>query len=170
MFNSNPSIRRTQAHLLRIPSTTTVWPDEFLELKILDDAAPEGQVALEPLTDTDCYGSWLRSDINNSIGGTLRVCNTTDDPIRFTKHQHFGQISPVYIPTPTCGSIGIMSIPSTEAKAPFSSSVQIDPDSKLSSDVKHNFRQLLEKYDEVFDPQFRGYNGAAGKYEARVNI
>ena len=29
---------------------------------------------------------------------------------------------------------------------------------------------ISEKYDEVFDPQFRGYNGAAGKYEAYVNI
>ena len=133
----------TQAHLLRAPSTTTLWPGEFLEFKIPDDAAPEGQVALEPGTDTDCYGSWLRPGIINSGGETLRVCNTTDDPICLKKHQHFGQTSPAYTPKPTCESTGIMSIPSTKAKAPFSSSLQIDPDSKHSPDVKHNFRQLL---------------------------
>jgi hypothetical protein len=170
MFNSDPSIRRTQVHLLRAPSTTTLWPGEFVELKIPDDAAPEGQVALEPRTDVDCNVSWLRPSIINSVGGTLRVCNTTDDPILLKKHQHFGQVSAVYTPTPTRESISIRSTPSTKAKAPFSSSVQIDPDSKLSPEFTHNFRQLLEKYDEVFDPQFRGYNGAAGLYEAHVNI
>jgi len=55
VFNSDPSIRRTQAHLLRAPSTTTRWPGEFLEIKIPDDAAPEGHVALERRTDAGCY-------------------------------------------------------------------------------------------------------------------
>ena len=169
VFNSDAIIRHTQIYLLRAPSTTTLWPGKFLALSIPYDAAPEGQVALEPRTESDCYGSWLRPGIINSGGETLRVCNTTDDPILLKKHQHFGQISPVYTPTLTCESIGIMSIPSTK-ETPFSSSVQIVPDSKLSPDVKHNFRQLLEKYGEVFDPKFRGYNGVSSKYEARVNI
>ncbi|KAK2151113.1 hypothetical protein LSH36_375g03010 [Paralvinella palmiformis] len=60
VFNSDPSIRRNQAHLLRAPSTSTLWPGEFLELNIPDDASLEGQAALEPRTDADCYSSWLR--------------------------------------------------------------------------------------------------------------
>ena len=38
------------------------------------------------------------------------------------------------------------------------------------SDERSKFCALLEEYDEVFDPVFQGYNGAAGPFDAVVNM
>ena len=51
-----------------------------------------------------------------------------------------------------------------------SASIQIDPDSILPQAVRADFHSLLREYDSVFDPQFPGYNGAAGPYKAKVNM
>ena len=51
-----------------------------------------------------------------------------------------------------------------------SASVQIDPDSKLSSDERASFRSILDEYDEVFDPNYAGYNGHVGPFEAVENM
>ena len=51
-----------------------------------------------------------------------------------------------------------------------SESVSVDPDNVLSDEYKSKFRTLLEEYDKVFNPKFRGYNGAVGPFEAKVNM
>ena len=51
-----------------------------------------------------------------------------------------------------------------------SASVQVDPDTILPQAVSADFNSLLREYDSVFDPQFPGYNGAAGPYKAKVNM
>ena len=51
-----------------------------------------------------------------------------------------------------------------------SASVQVDPDRILPEAVRANFQSLLSEYDSVFDPQFPGYNGSAGPYQAKVNM
>jgi len=40
----------------------------------------------------------------------------------------------------------------------------------FAPDERSKFCALLEEYDEVFDPVFQGYNGAAGPFEAVVNM
>ncbi|KAJ8400993.1 hypothetical protein AAFF_G00389500 [Aldrovandia affinis] len=40
----------------------------------------------------------------------------------------------------------------------------------MPSDVKDKFRALHREFDEVFDPQFKGYNGAVGPFQAKVNM
>lgn len=51
-----------------------------------------------------------------------------------------------------------------------------DPDTTLpgpdmvAQTVRADFQSLLTEYDTVFDPQFPGYNGAAGAYKAKVNM
>ncbi len=47
---------------------------------------------------------------------------------------------------------------------------KIDPDSKLSSDERASFRTILDEYDDVFDPNYTGYNGHVGPFEAVVNM
>ena len=47
---------------------------------------------------------------------------------------------------------------------------QIDPDSILPQSVRADFHSLLRECNSVFDPQFPGYNGAAGSYKAKVNM
>ena len=47
---------------------------------------------------------------------------------------------------------------------------KIDQNSKLSSDERASFRTILDEYDDVFDPNYTGYNGHVGPFEAVVNM
>ena len=49
-------------------------------------------------------------------------------------------------------------------------SVRVDPECILDDTVRRKFESLLEEYDRVFDPAFKGYNGAAGPFQAVVNM
>ena len=51
-----------------------------------------------------------------------------------------------------------------------SESVQLDPDNILPPQAKQGFRDILHKFDDVFDPVIMGYNGAVGPFEAHVNM
>ena len=51
-----------------------------------------------------------------------------------------------------------------------STAVTIDPDYALSSDERAAFRSILEEYDEVFDPNYTGYNGHVEPFKAVVNM
>jgi hypothetical protein len=46
-----------------------------------------------------------------------------------------------------------------------SDTVRVDPDNILSKPDHEKFKELITKYDSVFDPKYRGYNGTAGKFE-----
>ena len=59
---------------------------------------------------------------------------------------------------------------SNEVHTGYSTSVQIDPESKLSPDERASFRSILDEYDEVFDPKCAGYTGHVGPFEAVVNM
>ena len=59
---------------------------------------------------------------------------------------------------------------SSEVHTGHSASVQIDPESKLSPEERASFRSILDEYDVVFDPNYAGYNGHVGPFEAVVNM
>ncbi|KAL5020639.1 hypothetical protein ScPMuIL_002285, partial [Solemya velum] len=44
------------------------------------------------------------------------------------------------------------------------------PDNLLPQFDKERFQSLHLEYDDVFDPDPQGYNGAAGSFEAVVNM
>ena len=68
-------------------------------------------------------------------------------------------------------SILYKSLPSkVSSPTNFSASVSLDPDNTLDPDTQSRFRSLHDEYDEVFDPKYPGYYGAAGPFEAVVNI
>jgi len=54
--------------------------------------------------------------------------------------------------------------------SPFSSTVSLDPDNILSGNIKNSFSAVLQQYDSVFDPAYKGYNGAFGNFTAVVNM
>ena len=51
-----------------------------------------------------------------------------------------------------------------------SSNVCLDLDNLLPYDIGTKFTSLLDKYDHMFDPNIKGYNGAEGPFKARVNM
>ncbi|VDH94003.1 Hypothetical predicted protein [Mytilus galloprovincialis] len=52
----------------------------------------------------------------------------------------------------------------------FFKQVSVDPDNLLSPDLQTQFNELLRKFSEVFSPNFEGYNGEIGPFEASVNM
>ena len=51
-----------------------------------------------------------------------------------------------------------------------SAAAQIDPDNQLPQDIQAQFKSLMKEFDSVFDPDFKGYNSAAGPFQAKVNM
>ena len=107
----------------------------------------------------------------HSVGGALRITNTTDQPILIQKHQHFGQI----LATSTADQQVPYSHTCSPNKAtspikPFSKSVSIDQSNSLPSDIRQRLAAINLKYDEVFNPRIAKYNGASGDIQAVVNM
>ena len=48
--------------------------------------------------------------------------------------------------------------------------MRLDPENALPPDIRAKFQDLHDVYDEVFDPRIKGYNGAAGSFEAKLNM
>ena len=161
--------------IIRAPHRpTTVWPGEFLEVETPPDFPADSDYALEPKADQRLSPKpWPPPAIVSSVAGKIRIPNTTDEPKILKKGEHFCQIRPVFIPEtepiPVRATATRPSI--TQPKAvKHSASVKLDPDNVLSHDIIAKFRSTLNEYDSVFDPNFKGYNGASGPFEARVNM
>ena len=48
--------------------------------------------------------------------------------------------------------------------------MSLDPNNLLPRDIRAKFTSLLNEYDHIFDPNIKGYNGAEGPFEAKVNM
>ena len=174
------AIRR--AHVLRVQSTnTTVWPGEFVEVSLPADVfIADSTFALKPRFDSNGSKSvrdddaWPQPSLITSIKGLLRIPNLTNTTRVLMKNEQFGQIREVFVPAIAANNTHVISqavhIQTSEVHTGHSASVQIDPGSKLSPDERASFRSILDEYDEVFDPNYAGYNGHVGPFEAVVNI
>ena len=101
----------------------------------------------------------------------IRIPNLSTEHLTLKHHEHFCQVTPVFEPKeepPTSPSPTQRLLPRSHAS--LFVSVHVDPDSILPEAVRANFQSLLSEYDSVFDPQFPGYNGSAGPYQAKVNM
>ena len=108
-----------------------------------------------------------------AIGTKIRLVNTSNEPKTTGRHEHLSQMLPTAcVPSPTPFSVPTNQIQPVKPKnsLPFSSGVSVDPDNLLPEDNRLKFRQLLQAYDSVFDPEITGHNGAAGPIQATVNI
>lgn len=172
--NNTHSIRR--AHILRSPSaTTTLWPGEFLELSIPEEITPDSLIAIEPHYNTDNYKSnnWLKSDIVSSVGGFVRLVNSTNESYTLKRNSHLCHIYPTTeyeFPEVDLPDIGKYVIATSKSEAPYSLNVSVDPDSILTPSERQKFKDVLLKFDSVFNPQIDCYNGAKGPLKATVNM
>ena len=136
-------------------------------------------LTLQPRTDTPVpkytktTSIWPEPQILEAVGAKVRLVNSSQEPKLIGRHEHLSQILPTeetssFTPTPSLPSLPQPVKP--KSSLPFSSSVSIDPDNILPEDLRVKFRQLLQTYDRIFDPDITGYNGAAGPILASVNI
>ena len=148
-----------------------------------DMSSSDSVFALEPCTDAPSVRSlrprefWPPPSIIRSISRMVRIPNLTNEPRVLKRQEQFCQIRPVYIPEYTKEHPGgYTETSSPKVKCTLTSpsghatTVTLDPDNMFAHSERSKFWALLEQYDEVFDPVFQGYNGAAGPFEAVVNM
>ena len=176
------AIRR--AHVLRAPSTnTTVWPGEYVDVSLPADLfVADSTFALEPRFDSNGNKSvrdddaWPQPSLITSIDGLLRIPNLTNTTRVLKKNEHFCQIREVFVPDIAANNLNTHVISqavhtrSNGVHTGHSASVQIDPQSKLSSYERAPFLSILDEYDEVSHPNYAGYNGHVGPFEAVLNM
>ena len=184
--SQSPSAVSTAARraiVLRAPPTsTTIWPGEFVELSLPDSVPPDWEYALEPRCDAPSVRRlttsqlWPPPSIVSSVAGKIRIPNLSPEPHSLKRNEHFCQVCPVFTPdiiatTTTPVPCEPRPKPATPPVNPrHNSNVRLDPGNSLTQDIRAKFQELHDEYDEVFDPQIKGYNGAAGPFEAQVNM
>ncbi len=170
-------IRRTQAHVLRAPPTSSViWPGEYLEISIPSTIDPDTTLAIEPRPDySKSVRDWPHPHILEAVAGRVRIVNDTKEPQSISRHEHFCQVRLTHTPDEKQPQVPLTPHHNMQCTTPaqiptHSSKVSVDPDNILPDKVRRSFHDLLAAHDQVFDPTITGYNGAVGPFEAVVNM
>lgn len=162
------AVRR--ACVVRAPTKSVVWPGDFIELDLPGEFAnSDGEVAVEPHCGK--LTCWPNPSIVTSISGKIRLPNLTDEPLYVKKNDHVCKIRATIIPD-ECVSTTHAPTKTIPAPKPsnFSRQVNLDPDRLMPDDMRAKFREVLKDFDNVFNPNFKGYNGAAGAFQTKVNM
>ena len=169
-------VRRTQSHVLRAsPSSTVIWPGEYIDIQLPPQNHPDSILALAPHPDcTRSTRNWPHPNIVKAVAVHVRILNDTTEPQHLAHHEYFCQVLPTLTSDVSIvdNTLPPARPPSTPAEPiPLhSSAVQLDPDHILPETNRAAFQQLLHSYDSVFDPSISGYNGAVGPFKAIGNI
>ena len=84
-------VRRTQAHVLRAPSTT-IWPGSHIDVTLLRDVPPEEIVAVEQRSECRYTEEmWPKPTIVNVVAGKIRLVIDSSDPKQLRRNEHFCQ-------------------------------------------------------------------------------
>ena len=168
-----------RAIVLRSPPTsTTVWPGEFLEVELPGDAPPDSVYALEPRTDAPSVRKltasqlWPQPTLVSSVVGKIRIPNLTPEPYFLKQNEHFCQVHAVFTPEEDT-QLPVsppLRPPVHQTSTNHSANVSLDPNNLLPRDIRAKFTSLLNEYDHIFEPNIKGYNSAEGPFEAKVNM
>ncbi len=168
----------TKAAVLRAPPiTTTLWPGDFLEVDYPHHDPHDQLLAVEPRIDSPTT-PWPSPSLVTSVAGKIRILNDTDNPLTIKKNSHIAQACPAYIPDTSPSrqepQDTLSARPLHDIKKPgvplHSAAIQLDSSNTLPNIVRSHFYQLHKDFDQVFNPTYPGYNGAAGPIEAVVNM
>ena len=166
-----------RAIVLRAPPTsTTIWPGDFFEINLHDEALPDCECALEPRSNAPSVRKltssqvWPPPSIVSSVADKIRIPNLSSEPHSLKHNEHFCQVNPVFSPasTPSCEPRPRPSDPTGVLQ--HNSCEHLDPENALPPDIRAKSQELHDDYDEVCDPRIKGYNGTAGSFEAQVNM
>ncbi|MCG7876681.1 MAG: RNase H-like domain-containing protein [Candidatus Thiodiazotropha endolucinida] len=167
-------VRRTQAVVLRSPTTSVIWPGEFFEMDIPEDFGLDCTLSIEARPDCAVNThNWPTPHIIEAVDGKVRIINESEEGQLVKKHEHFCQVRNVTDPelkqAQVCPVVVLQN--ANDHNCSFHSDlVKVDPDNILSTDIRSRFQCVLQDYDGVFNPQIAKYNGAFGSFEATINM
>ena len=137
-----------QAFVLRAHTPSkTIWPGEFLEIQLPDDAEPDSEHAIEPRTDSPSAQQlglsqvWPQPDILSSVERKIRIPKMPSEPRTLKRNEHFCHASPVFKPKEDAPASPSPSLP-TPVRSHHSSPVQIDPGNLLPHETRARFQSL----------------------------
>lgn len=98
-LQATASFTARRAIVLRSPPrSTTVWPEQFVEVELPSDAPPDSEYALEPRTDAPSTRKlttsqlWPSPSIVSSVAGKIRIPNLSPEPRFLKRNEHFCQV------------------------------------------------------------------------------
>ena len=172
-----PVVRRVQTTLIRSPSNTTVWPGDFVELEVPIQFAGE-QVGIEPRIDSNINTKsvttkpWPEPQLVTCCDNTIRIPNTSSEPLSIKKGDHLCQI----VRTVTVDPKDIQDREPRKRPPMVANDllafkeIVLDPDNITPPEYKERLECICESYSHVFSPKFKGYNGRDGAVKAVVNM
>ena len=169
------AVRR--AHALRVPAhATTVWPGEFLEIKVPDKFSDCEVLSVEPL-NCCVKEAELRQYPNlvSSVAGVICLPNLTGEPNTFKRNEPVATLCTMAVEgapslTMACETNDSLKTNTNRTNVKHSSGVTVDPDNILGADLTAKFTDILNEYDVVFNPVFNGCDGAVGPFKTKVNL
>ena len=134
------------------PTSTTIWPGDFVEINLPEEALPDCEYALEPRSDAPTVRKltashlWPPPRIVSSVAGKIRIPNLSSEPHYLKRNEHFCQVNPVFSPainvatcsTPSCEPCPRPSGPTGDLQ--HNSSVRLDPENALPPDIRAKFQ------------------------------
>jgi hypothetical protein len=127
--------------------------------------------SLEPQIISEQKASLPEPCLASNVSGKLRIPNLTSAPRVLKRNEHFCKVRSTFIPDlPTSTQAEITPKPRHNSNVLHSDTVIVDPDTFLSEEIRIKFKNMLHKYDSLFNPHFSGYNGAVVPLEAKVNM
>jgi len=172
-----PSVRRTQAYVMRSPSRQTVLlPGDYVEVQTPEGSRLDEHWALEPRFDTPSnkhsyLHAWPPHQEVMSVNHTIRIPNKTPDPVLLRRNEHFCQVRSITQDLPDTPSMTTSPPARSHCKSgTFSDSISLDPANILPAATREKFSALHSKYAIVFNPTISKYNGRSGNIEGHVNM
>ena len=166
-------INRAESVIVRNDSAKVIMPGEYIEIYADELKSFDGEVAIEPHTESPLSGQWPIPSITRVIQGSVRIPNLTNEPVSITKSQHLAQIRRVVTPsqlrtastaTDYATPVGLHRKPPPISTTPttYSESVTIDPDGQLTRDQRKDFADINKAFDSRFSTDFGCYNDKYG--------
>jgi hypothetical protein len=113
---------------------------------------------------------WPNPCIVSSVACRIRIPNLSSEPLTLRRNQHVCHATLTFQPETKPGDAKGKPTVRIKPAVPHSAAVQIDPDNQLPQDIQAEFKSLMKEFDSVFDDDFKGYNGAADPFQAKVNM
>ncbi len=164
---SSSQIRRSHSYLLRATNKAVIHPGEYIELPTPAGIPKDAEIAMEPRCDSHIT-FWPTPSITQSVAGTIRIPNTSSEPVFVHRHQHLARIRFTCIQD-TCEqdtddtiNTSVNSVTSSDSQSTAGSLV-VDPNRQLCYQEHMLFQKLHQEYAEVFDSKIGKYNDASGK-------
>ena len=173
--NNKPRLGRI---LIRSESkSSTWWPNEAVYLKP-PKVQPGDVLLLDPRHDCDPSIARILKPTMAVVAedNTVALFPNLNGPITAPRYSHLFNVSlSVPVDSPELQEV-LMSpykAPVVMATTPTEhpvDTVRIDPDNILPQQDKALLREITRRFPSVFKPDFKGYNGAMGPFQAVVNI